>query len=287
MKKYSIVTLPDLSCALLNNMRGAGNSLKSGHPGHTQSPLRPPTLSSHDPLPSASPLRSRSPLRPPTLNSHDPLPSVSPLRSRSPLRPSPLSSHDLLRSGSLSLSHSPLDSCSQSPLCNVENVLYNDTTAFRKFMVKSITTLLKRTENIDVRLKHIEAELSNKSQIIESEDEAITLPLKSVEDIEEFEEELKNKQTFNKMIQRMKFCSGKTVNFVVNSILKKLFTNELAAEFSWHGKKGKKPLNKLIRLTKLIKKAVQVNCSSSTDNQIETSAGYWLAQANIRIKRQK
>ncbi|KAL1516235.1 hypothetical protein ABEB36_000154 [Hypothenemus hampei] len=72
--------------------------------------------------------------------------------------------------------------------------------AFRKFVIKSITTLLKRTENIDIRLKRIEAELGNRKELIESEDEAITLPLNSVEDVEEFETELKDKQTFNKMV---------------------------------------------------------------------------------------
>ncbi|KAL1488792.1 hypothetical protein ABEB36_014590 [Hypothenemus hampei] len=125
--------------------------------------------------------------------------------------------------------------------------------SIQKICDKSITTLLKRTENIDIRLKRIEAELGNRKELIESEDEAITLPLNSVEDVEEFETELKDKQTFNKMIQRLKFCTGKKVNAIVNLILKKLFSNELAAEYSWHGKKGKKPLNKLIRLTKLIK----------------------------------
>ncbi|KAL1516192.1 hypothetical protein ABEB36_000111 [Hypothenemus hampei] len=115
-------------------------------------------------------------------SSHTPLPPPSTLKSRSSLRlPSPL------RSGSTSKSQSP------SP----------------KFVIKSITTLLKRTENIDIRLKRIEAELGNRKELIESEDEAITLPLNSVEDVEEFETELKDKQTFNKMIQRLKFCTGK------------------------------------------------------------------------------
>ncbi|KAL1514046.1 hypothetical protein ABEB36_003370 [Hypothenemus hampei] len=105
-------------------------------------------------------------------SSHTPLPPPSTLKSRSSLRlPSPL-----------------------------QNVQYNDTTAFRKFVIKSITTLLKRTENIDIRLKRIEAELGNRKELIESEDEAITLPLNSVEDVEEFETELKDKQTFNKMV---------------------------------------------------------------------------------------
>ncbi|KAL1506652.1 hypothetical protein ABEB36_005977 [Hypothenemus hampei] len=242
LKKYSVVKLPNLD--FLKNMKAA-----SDEPGN----------SSHTPLPPPSTLKSRSSLRLP-----------SPLRSGSTSKSqSPSPSHDPLRSGFFSRSGSLSLSRSQSPLRNVENVQYNDTTAFRKFVIKSITTLLKRTENIDIRLKRIEAELGNRKELIESEDEAITLPLNSVEDVEEFETELKDKQTFNKMIQRLKFCTGKKLM---------LF---------WHGKKGKKPLNKLIRLTKLIKKAVQVNCPTSTDTQIESAGGYWLAQASIRIKRKK
>ncbi|KAL1513163.1 hypothetical protein ABEB36_002612 [Hypothenemus hampei] len=190
LKKYSVVKLPNLD--FLKNMKAASD--EPGNSSHT--PLPPPsTLKSRSSLRLPSPLRSGS-----TSKSQSPSPFASPLPSRSPLLPPPLSSHDPLRSGFFSRSGSLSLSRSQSPLRNVENVQYNDTTAFRKFVIKSITTLLKRTENIDIRLKRIEAELGNRKELIESEDEAITLPLNSVEDVEEFETELKDKQTFNKMV---------------------------------------------------------------------------------------
>ncbi|KAL1487929.1 hypothetical protein ABEB36_015314 [Hypothenemus hampei] len=299
LKKYSIVTLPDLPSAFLNNMRGAGDSVSTEHPGRTRTPLRPgppllsrsplrltSSLSSRGPLHSGSslrtdsPLSSRSPLRSrpliysdPPLLSRSPLRLTSPLSSRSPLRSrpliysdppllsrsplhhtSPLSSRGPLPSDSPLRSRSPLQflptsrSRSQSPLRNMENIEYGDKIVFRKFLAKSIMTILKRTENLDVRLRRIESELGHNTKtdliVSESEDEAITLPLQSVEQLEDFDATLKNKDTFKKMLKRLKFCEGRKVTITTNLILKKLISDELATEFSWHGRKGKKSLKK-------------------------------------------
>ncbi|KAL1492508.1 hypothetical protein ABEB36_010752 [Hypothenemus hampei] len=139
--------------------------------------------------------------------------------------------------------------------------------------------VLKRTENLDARLKSIESELSHKRDVIvsENEDEAITLPLESVQQLEEFEATLQDKKTFKKMIQRFKFCEGRKITRLTNLILNKLISDELASEFSWHGKKGKKIFKE--------NKAVKANCASCTDTEIEIAVGHWLAQASTRINR--
>ncbi|KAL1488618.1 hypothetical protein ABEB36_014421 [Hypothenemus hampei] len=190
-------------------------------------------------------------------------------------------------------SSSPLHSRSNfhSPLSNSRNIQYNDTIAFRKFLAKSVITLLKRTANFDTRLKRIEKEVSNSTRsnsiISESEDEESTLPLKDVEQLQEFETMLHDKETFKKMIERFKCCKNKKVTTVTNAVLRKLITDELAMEYSWQGRKGKKSINKLSRLSQFIKKVVRVNCASCTDSKIESAAGYWFAQAKSRIQRQK
>ncbi|KAL1492443.1 hypothetical protein ABEB36_010695 [Hypothenemus hampei] len=128
--------------------------------------------------------------------------------------------------------------------------------------------VLKRTENFDARLKKIESELGHKRYAIvsESEDEGITLPLESVQQLEEFEATLQNKKTFKKMIQRLKFCEGRKITITTNLVLNKLISDELASQFSWH-------------------EAVKANCASYTDIEIEMTVGYWLAQASTRINR--
>ncbi|KAL1487624.1 hypothetical protein ABEB36_015713 [Hypothenemus hampei] len=274
LKKYTVVKLPNLD--FLKNMKGANKFLTSDEPGNSScSPLRPPSLlkssllhcdspsCSRSPLPSPSLLKSRSPLRFPSplrssssSKSRSPLRSGSSSKSRSPLRSGSTSkSHSPLRSGSTSKSHSPLRSGSHSPLRSMGNMQYTDTIAFRKFVAKSLILVLKRTENLDARLKHIESELAIRKNVLEneSEDETITLPLQSVEELQEFEASLHDKGTFKKMLKRFKFCEGKTVSTVTNAVLKKIMNNVTATEYSWQGRKGKKSLHNLFRLSALIK----------------------------------
>ncbi|KAL1490509.1 hypothetical protein ABEB36_013191 [Hypothenemus hampei] len=87
-------------------------------------------------------------------------------------------------------------------------------------------------------------------------------------------------------LKRFKFCEGKTVSTVTNAVLKKIMNNVTATEYSWQGRKGKKSLHNLFRLSALIKKAVREKCPSCTDTEIESAIGYWLAQAKARIQRQ-
>ncbi|KAK0072677.1 hypothetical protein PV325_010993, partial [Microctonus aethiopoides] len=147
-------------------------------------------------------------------------------------------------------------------------------------------------------------------------DEEINLPIKSIQELEEYEEKLKNKTFLAKMqvdtvaktakakndicwntivintrvpikIVSAKKVGGDTVNTASAAILKKLLDDSVAEQFSWDGKQQKKEFKTLLT-AKLLKKAVHSMCQPAcTDLQIKTVASQWLAQAKTRRKRRE
>ncbi|XP_021945113.2 uncharacterized protein LOC110843420 [Folsomia candida] len=125
--------------------------------------------------------------------------------------------------------------------------------------------LFSRIDAIDLKLKEIIQMLvpilASKQVPISAEAcpeiNSLNFPLKSEEELTNFSELLLSiSQAAPTMIEKLKSAGGSEVATVVESILKKLMTDELQAKYSLYGAKGKNSLVKVKGLRQLIKDAV-------------------------------
>ncbi|XP_071572057.1 uncharacterized protein [Temnothorax nylanderi] len=129
--------------------------------------------------------------------------------------------------------------------------------------------------------------------LAELEDE-ISLPIKSIAQLDEIEEKLKSRAFLAKMqphlpskanvsnwdliyirgdirIQKkviyVKRFGGSDVNLMTTGILKKLLDDCVAEQFSWDGKRNKKEF-KILLIAKVLKRAVSSACPNYTEIEI-------------------
>ena len=103
-------------------------------------------------------------------------------------------------------------------------------------MKESIATLNRKEDN----------ELDEKENVL------INLPLKTIDgDLRELEENLTNKEFRSQVIKELQQTGGKTIKNMSLQIMRKLFSDELAEQFSWVGGKKKEVFSDL-RICKAI-----------------------------------
>ncbi|KAM0734810.1 hypothetical protein ACS0PU_011629 [Formica fusca] len=115
----------------------------------------------------------------------------------------------------------------------------------------------------------------------------IQFPLVSLQDLNNFEEQLQESQFKNTVVNTLKLVGGSTMHIMTTNILKKIMVNTVAVKFSWAGMKGKLIFKDLI-IAKIIMHAVRSHpqYSQTTDAEFAESISKWLAQAPLRTQRE-
>ncbi|KAK0157398.1 hypothetical protein PV328_011143 [Microctonus aethiopoides] len=200
---------------------------------------------------------------------------------------------------------------------------------FQELMLRKMNAIISKLTNIDKRIDQLESQyrLRTLTEDTNDVDEEIDLPIKTMQELEEFEDKLKNNtkpvnstcvfvhqyadtvaKTANAnndiswstiiintqvpikvliLIVSMKKAGGNTVNAASAAVLEKLLDDSVAEQFSWDGKKHKKEFKTLLT-AKLFKRAVHSMCHPAcTDLQIKNVASQWLAQAKTRRQRRE
>ncbi|XP_077255493.1 uncharacterized protein LOC143893696 [Temnothorax americanus] len=112
-------------------------------------------------------------------------------------------------------------------------------------------------------------EKNRETQVVNEENEEnVTWPFHTDEQLLEFERKLKNPIFFQKMSSSFKMIGGDKVNLATNAILSRLIADTFAKKYSWHEQKGKKVFAQFLTAKLFIKAAL-----------------IWLAQATTREKR--
>ncbi|XP_039308858.1 uncharacterized protein LOC120358505 [Solenopsis invicta] len=91
---------------------------------------------------------------------------------------------------------------------------------------------------------------------------------------------IKNVAEINALMKR----GGKNVEDLTNNIMTKVFTNELASNFSMQGKQKKKALLDFT-VTSCIEAIMA--CENSKEDYIQKQMGKWLANAPVRLSRNR
>ncbi|GAB1860856.1 DUF4806 domain-containing protein [Camponotus japonicus] len=112
------------------------------------------------------------------------------------------------------------------------------------------------------------------------------LPLKTETDLQSMENKLNNDSLYrNEMVKQLIHVTCQDLRTSCIRLMKKIFVNELAVNYSWYGAKKKENFSKL-HMCKVIMSAVRKLHINATDEQISAPIKIWLAHAKERMQRQ-
>ncbi|XP_011858928.1 PREDICTED: uncharacterized protein LOC105556443, partial [Vollenhovia emeryi] len=127
---------------------------------------------------------------------------------------------------------------------------------FKTYVIKSLVDITNRVKRCEFLLKkkQYNSEQNLENQVYDSEnilDEKFSV--KSLDEIKDIEQQLKHDEIFKKqIISALYSCSQSTMKKTVTRIMKILFTDDVAAQFSWTGQKENKKKFEVLYLWKII-----------------------------------
>ncbi|XP_011859717.1 PREDICTED: uncharacterized protein LOC105557157 isoform X2 [Vollenhovia emeryi] len=145
-----------------------------------------------------------------------------------------------------------------------------------------IQQILENQKNILVRLCRLEC--CNLVPTARNDRVVVHLPLKKEDDLEQLEDNLLQEDFRTALIEQLKKIGGRNVKETVYTLMKEVFTNDLAAKFSWLGLKKKKKLS-IFGLSNVLIDIVHCN-HSTTKQEIVEHIKAWLRHAPMRSVRE-
>ncbi|XP_076648052.1 uncharacterized protein LOC143356334 [Halictus rubicundus] len=111
--------------------------------------------------------------------------------------------------------------------------------------------------------------------------DTLKFPLNSSSDVPLLEEILNNRDEFENAVTEMYKIGGNTMYSFVKRILTTLFTNDVALEYSWMGRKGKKPFH-CMKIAELVICAAERAKINGSRRDTEVAIQIWLNGAANR-----
>lgn len=112
----------------------------------------------------------------------------------------------------------------------------------------------------------------------------LNLPLRTLEDLEKTEQELKKTVQRKKYVKYLSGLGGFGAKAVIKIIMQKVLTDDLTKEFNWQGRGEKRPFSRL-GLADIIKEAASKH--KITEKECETEIKKHLSYTADRLCRQK
>ncbi|CAG9815535.1 unnamed protein product [Phaedon cochleariae] len=109
----------------------------------------------------------------------------------------------------------------------------------------------------------------------------INFPINDSTDLEKFEDILKQEEHFDAAVIELAKLGGENKYNFVKRVMSSLLSNEKATEFSWLGRKGKRPFHNLL-MAKLVLNAAEKAHEAKDQKETENSLQSWLEQARER-----
>ncbi|XP_076668443.1 uncharacterized protein LOC143368992 isoform X2 [Andrena cerasifolii] len=168
-------------------------------------------------------------------------------------------------------------------------------TEYQTFVMRKLSEISIYVRDISERLQRIEDKIYqyNRGNNIDThyvyDDTELGLPVQDEVNLLNLEAKLHDPSVFNNMVHILKRSGGSNVAITTATILNKLIGSSLAENYSWHGRKQKKPFANFSHIVKLILRSVHAACSEKqyrcTDADITSAGAKWLAQSKTRSKR--
>ncbi|KAK4885429.1 hypothetical protein RN001_001700 [Aquatica leii] len=146
-----------------------------------------------------------------------------------------------------------------------------------KFEIKNLRKTFERIENL------LLSKTANNLEIGETEEDLFqNLPVSSVEELENFNIKLEDKQVLNRLVAFLYVLGGEDAHKTIYVMLKKVMTNEVAQLFSTQGRKQKRAFLELKNLYGAITTATRKRHQNANLDAIKKSVGLYLASAKAR-----
>ncbi|KAF5277456.1 hypothetical protein FQR65_LT15986 [Abscondita terminalis] len=141
---------------------------------------------------------------------------------------------------------------------------------------KQILAHLNKNQNVQV------TPLDNVSQNF-----PFQLPLLTLENLEHLETYLGNKDNAATLVMYLSRIGGRNLVTLVNNIMRKCLTNELASLFNFFGKRLNKNAFAELHIKSVVIAAVQRVYAGSTEKEVESSIKIWLKHAPQRLSAER
>ncbi|KAK7124433.1 hypothetical protein R3I94_018715 [Phoxinus phoxinus] len=92
---------------------------------------------------------------------------------------------------------------------------------------------------------------------------SLNLPLRTFEDVERIERELKNATARKKYVKYLSGLGGVGDKDVIKNIMQRVLTDDLAKEFNWQGRGNKRPFSQLFLAVVIKEAALKINVTSA------------------------
>ncbi|CAH0550731.1 unnamed protein product [Brassicogethes aeneus] len=160
---------------------------------------------------------------------------------------------------------------------NNDEILLKISNQYVEFMAK----LIEVEQKVDLILERTGISLSGSTDLLPN------LPLKSVDEVKEFEDLLLSHDECPKQyVTCLKRVGGRDLGDCIKNVMNKTFTNNAGQYCSWTGKGGNYKLEGTTILKTIIDSIKQIR-TESTDTDIKVKIMNWLQYAGVRHNRQK
>ncbi|XP_054709158.1 uncharacterized protein LOC129218863 [Uloborus diversus] len=203
------------------------------------------------------------------------------------------SSQSLLQNKSCGNRELSLDG-KQPPALASSSVLSNkDVDGYLKAILRNVISIKNRIKNLEDHNIALEAKVNELDCVKRDKTENLPndlsklLPLSTFDEFNMLEEKLSDEMTRKQLVSYLQRVGGTGFRQVATLVLKKLFTDALAAKFSFLGQRGKLSF-KTSRICSIIfENATSTNLSGATEENVTKVVADWLRHANSRDKRKR
>ncbi|KAL0101865.1 hypothetical protein PUN28_018425 [Cardiocondyla obscurior] len=179
---------------------------------------------------------------------------------------------------------------SKSLLSQPSNVSVNnkETDNFQRFVIKKLVAIELKINAIERHQKLILEKLPfNNNEDKENIDVSHDFPLKNENDLQDMENKLQDNEVYRKqLIKQLSRVTCRDIKTSCIHLMRKVFSNYLAANYSWYGAKKKEKFSQL-QICKVIMCAIRRLHDNATDEDISSPIKIWLAHAKERLEKER
>ncbi|XP_071577866.1 uncharacterized protein [Temnothorax nylanderi] len=182
------------------------------------------------------------------------------------------------------VTNSNISSIKNSALHTEDENVY--THEFKKIILRKLNKILYKMETIEKNIEMFDKKVQYSNQPCIAQKSNIQFPIGTLPELTLFEEQLQDMKFKEDVLNTFYLVGGHSAHIMIRNIFKTAITDNFATQFTWTGKKNKRCFKDL-GLSKLIIQAVRMSYKEMTENEFAEYASKWLAQATVRIARQK
>ncbi|KAL0128518.1 hypothetical protein PUN28_003684 [Cardiocondyla obscurior] len=174
-----------------------------------------------------------------------------------------------------------------TPFKNNKN-LQIETDNFQRFVIKKLVAIELKINAIERHQKLILEKLPfNNNEDKKNIDVSHDFPLKNENDLQDMENKLQDNEVYRKqLIKQLSRVTCRDIKTSCIHLMKKVFSNYLAANYSWYGAKKKEKFSQL-QICKVIMCAIRRLHDNATDEDISSPIKIWLAHAKERLEKER